>query len=563
MSRYDFESDITFAEQQFDEARERGKKTGKAIYREKLKRKLGEQALGAIGKSVMTGINTSINNAAMRLHDQQIPQKAQYSNWNSRGEQLRGYEAQRIANKMTEGEFLKQLYAGQIRTQLESKYGKDINYNLLNGYIDSQAETLAASGVDEYKTALKAALELPTFSSEVDANGETSFDKFYRRYGSAPTTLTGVITKRVSNMFKRETDETIEFKNKKAKDNLYGTQFYSKYGDFGSAIEAYDIATGRGGVLQTIVDQAKKDGKWKNTLDLKNAKIDRDITVRDGKLITEDFLIVPEVDPETGNLLVRPQNRINVSTETITDKDSIVPIGNIENLTEDLRASFRNSNGELINPQVEISKILFKDGNVPTRANYAEAFKLIAENPLWTKPDFQDAKNKEEAFERYRNRRIQFAEDENGVPLSVESPPRSGNYLIKPGRFQDVAKEQGLDNKSLMKDFELYGNEVNAAYGDNTNTFMLNDLKQQPINDFVKDKSKRDYINNILSPDTLLGEHVSKVIEDSIAADPSKTRINLGLINFNDFDETNSSPFDIDVQLYYDINTKKYYTNKS
>jgi len=113
-----------------------------------------------------------------------------------------------------------------------------------------------------------------------------------------------------------------------------------------------------------------------------------------------------------------------------------------------------------------------------------------------------------------------------------------------------------------MKDFELYGNEVNAAYGDNTNTFTLDNLKQQPINDFVKDKSKRDYINNILSPDTLLGEHVSKLIEDSIAADPSKKRINLGLINFNDFDETNSSPFDIDVQLYYDINTKQYYTNK-
>ena len=104
MSRYDFESDITFAEQQFDEARERGKKTGKAIYREKLKRKLGEQALGAIGNSVMTGINTSINNAAMRLHDQQIPQKSQYNNWNSRGVQIRGYETQRIANKMTEEE---------------------------------------------------------------------------------------------------------------------------------------------------------------------------------------------------------------------------------------------------------------------------------------------------------------------------------------------------------------------------------------------------------------------------------------------------------------------------
>lgn len=562
MSRYNFESDITFAEQQFDEARERGKKTGKAIYREKLKRKLGEQALGAIGNSVMTGINTSINNAAMRLHDQQIPQKAQYSNWNSRGVQIRGYEAQRIANKMTEEEYLKQLYAGQIRTQLESKYGKDINYNLLNGYIDSQAGTLAASGVDEYKTALKASLELPTFNSQVDTNGETDFDKFYKRYGSAPTTLGGLINKRVSNMFKRETDETIEFKNKKAKDNLYGTQFYSKYGEFGSAIEAYDIATGRGNVLQNIVDQAKKDGKWKNTLDLKNAKIDRDITVKNGNLITEDFLIVPEVDPETGNLLVRPQNRLNVSTEIVTDKDSIVPIGNIENLTKDLRANFRNSNGELINPQVEISKILFKDGDVPTRVNYAEAFKLIAENPLWTKPDFQDAKNKEEAFERYRNRIIQFAEDNNGRPLSVESPRNSGNYVIKGGVYQKIALEQGLDNKSLMKDFEIYGNEVNAAYGNNTNTSMLDDFKQQPINNFAKDQSEKNYLTNILSPDTLLGEHVSKIIEDSIAADPRKTRINLGAINFNDFDDTNSSPFDIDVQLYYDINTKQYYTNK-
>jgi len=562
MGRYNFESDITFAERQFSEARERGKKTGKEIYKENLKRKIGEQALGAIGKSVMTGINTNINNAAMRLHDQQIPQKAQYNNWNSRGEEIRGYEEQRIANKMTEEEYLKQLYAGQIRTQLEDKYGKKINYNLLNGYIDSQAGTLAAKGVNEYKTALKASLELPTFNSQVDTNGETSFDKFYSRYGTAPKTLGGVISKGVSDMFKRETDETIEFKNKKAKDNLYGTQFYSKYGDFGSAIESYDIATGRGGVLQAIVDQAKKDGKWKNTLDLKDAKIDRDITVKNGKLVTEDFLIVPETDLETGNLLVRPQNRLKVSTEIVTDKDSIVPIGNIENLTKDLRASFRNFNGDLINPQVEINKILFKDGDVPTRVNYAEAFKLIAENPLWTKPDFQDAKNKEEAFERYRNRIIQFAVDDNGRPLSVQSPPTSGNYVIKGGNFQKIALEQGLDNESLMKDFELYGNEVNTAHGNNSGASRLNDLNQQPINNFLKDKKKIDYINTMSSADTMFREHVSQMVENSIATDPSKTRINLGLINFNDFDETNSSPFDIDVQLYYDLNTKQYYTNK-
>ena len=113
-----------------------------------------------------------------------------------------------------------------------------------------------------------------------------------------------------------------------------------------------------------------------------------------------------------------------------------------------------------------------------------------------------------------------------------------------------------------MKDIEKYGNEVNAAYGNNTGASSLNTLNQQPINNFVKDKSKIDYINNMLSANTMLGEHISKVIEDSIAADPSKTRINLGLINFNDFDDTNSSPFDIDLQLYYDVKTKQYYTNK-
>ena len=113
-----------------------------------------------------------------------------------------------------------------------------------------------------------------------------------------------------------------------------------------------------------------------------------------------------------------------------------------------------------------------------------------------------------------------------------------------------------------MKDFELYGNEVNTAHGNNSGASRLNDLNQQPINNFLKDKKKIDYINTMSSADTMFGEHVSQMVENSIAADPSKTRINLGLINFNDFDETNSSPFDIDVQLYYDLNTKQYYTNK-
>ena len=114
-SRYNFENDITFAEKQFAEATKRGVKRGKKLYRTKLMRKFGEDILTGIGQDIFTGINKRINDSADILHAQALPQKANYEVWNSRGAEIRKYEEDRIKNKMTEEEYLKQLYASQMK----------------------------------------------------------------------------------------------------------------------------------------------------------------------------------------------------------------------------------------------------------------------------------------------------------------------------------------------------------------------------------------------------------------------------------------------------------------
>ena len=553
-SRYNFENDITFAEKQFAEATKRGVKRGKKLYRTKLMRKFGEDILTGIGQDIFTGINKRINDSADILHAQALPQKANYEVWNSRGAEIRKYEEDRIKNKMTEEEYLKQLYASQMKAQLESKYGPDINYNILNPFIDSEAGKLAAEGVDEYKAALAAALELPVFSQEVDANGNTAFDNFYRKHGSAPRTLGGRIVKKVTDVFKRENDETIEFKNQKAKDFLYGTAFYEKYGDFGAKIEAYDLATGRGNVLERIVRQAQLKGLWKNKLDLANAKVDQDITIQDGKIITEDFMIIPQLNATTGSLEVPPENRIKISREEVVDENSLVNVTHLNNLTDDLRGKFI-LNGEEINPQKQVLEAL---GTFPPTADkYKDALLLIAENPIWVKPDFAEADKRENAFQKYKSRMLQFATNDEGQLIAVESPPRSGIFIVRKDRMEDAEKLK-LTDKHLVAKFEQFAGDVMAAHNQSSSSTSLDDLNQEEITKYLgDDKTKIDYFSSMVNDNDMVREVITKKIEDALTKNSNIERIDLGEIDFNDFDD--ASPFENPLRLFFDVKNQQYY----
>jgi len=102
MSRYDYESDITFAQQQFDEARKRGEKTGKRIAREAIK----QQFVGGLIGVGVKGFKSFLDQKADALHASQSPQKAAYSSWNTRANNLKTGETDRIARKLSYRDYL-------------------------------------------------------------------------------------------------------------------------------------------------------------------------------------------------------------------------------------------------------------------------------------------------------------------------------------------------------------------------------------------------------------------------------------------------------------------------
>ena len=74
MARYDYEGQFDFVKKQFDDAQERGEKTGKRMAREALK----QQFVGGVIGAGIKGVKSLLDQKADALHFSQAPQRARY-----------------------------------------------------------------------------------------------------------------------------------------------------------------------------------------------------------------------------------------------------------------------------------------------------------------------------------------------------------------------------------------------------------------------------------------------------------------------------------------------------
>lgn len=292
MSRYDYQGTLDYAQQKIDEARESRQKTIKD--QEKFSKRL------LMFDTVVKGANSLINQRADDLMMAQAPQKARYNKFLQ--------DHQKLQTTF-------QPYMEKGGNPLD--YLTDYYYDMYEGEVTKARPNALKSSYDAWlrdKSREKAKSMLPTFNKmQQEAGDVPSYEEFinqYEKYADrvAPRTLAGAAGKFVKNLFGKETEETIAYKNEKAKDVLYDTPVLKEVTELKKAVQDWN-AKGNGvvDIVRAINEKAAK-----------------------GELVFKD-LRNPEIvewDVPVGNNIIRKKGVLYITTdakgnkiETVKDLD--------------------------------------------------------------------------------------------------------------------------------------------------------------------------------------------------------------------------------------------------
>jgi hypothetical protein len=246
MSRYDYESQVKGFETVFSEAQERGEKRGKRMAREALKTQL---VGGLIGKG-LEGITSLINQRADALHFSQAPQRARYEQMLNDRQKIQTTLKPYIEQGGNKEDYLTNYYYDLYKT--EAAVAKpNANVASYDSWLREEANKKAKSMIPVFDKMQQESIDVPSFEE---------FQEQYSKYANqvTPRTIGGAATKFVKNLFSKETDETLAYKNEKAKDILYGTSLFKESKELRDAIQEWN-AEGNGvvDVINSLNEKAK------------------------------------------------------------------------------------------------------------------------------------------------------------------------------------------------------------------------------------------------------------------------------------------------------------------
>ena len=225
MSRYE-DGGIEFAQEQFAKARDYREEQAKK--QEKFAKRL------QLANLAVTGINFAINQKADELERNQIPQKAAYQALIADQETWVQEEKNRINNGYTREQALENKIYNQIAaaagTAIPGLEGYDISEHEDNWRQAAKAYAADTENLAAYNKTIDGYLNLPKFEN---------FGEFYKENANNPRTLAGLIRKKAINPLRAETKDTLDYKNKKAQDALYGTLIGKQFEDLKTALDAY------------------------------------------------------------------------------------------------------------------------------------------------------------------------------------------------------------------------------------------------------------------------------------------------------------------------------------
>jgi hypothetical protein len=251
MARYEAES-VEFTERQFEGVRQREDK--RIQQQEKREDKLLKL------KTAAKGLNALINQRADEFEANQIQVKTAYQNHINKAEQLKKLQEQINSSGRTATDFFKNSYSAALKQEAEAEataLGQTFtkqNYS----YIDQQAYKMAQDKAKAFEAAIQQANDIPSLE-EFQAN----WDKYSEM--QAPRTIFGAISKTAKNFFRKETPETLEYKNKKAKDVLFNSPLNKEFKEFETVYDTYDALGFDGTPILDAVRNQDKNRKVKST----------------------------------------------------------------------------------------------------------------------------------------------------------------------------------------------------------------------------------------------------------------------------------------------------------
>ena len=250
MGLYD-DGGVEFTKQAFNDASERGIKQAKEAEEEGYKKSLVRGLLiePAIG-GIFGEVKSMFDAKGQALQDKNIPMRTYLQSYLSNQEgQRQSLEYNKetnpngfIVNGNVDIQRLQNYIAADLRTRLQDgSYGGEftnLNPVQLASYLTAESRVQANKLKGYYQTLYNESMDVPDMDTIL-----TQFDKWNSREN--PKDVFGKITKGVRNILGMETEETINFKNLEAHENLrltLGEGTSKELIDLKNAVTAYDTA---------------------------------------------------------------------------------------------------------------------------------------------------------------------------------------------------------------------------------------------------------------------------------------------------------------------------------
>ncbi len=439
MALYD-DGGVQFAQERMDEAK--AFKIQQAKKQEKFAKKL------TVFDGAVKGLNYLVNAAADKAEQNQSFKKASYETMMKRAETLRTQDAARLESGVSRLDYL----TNNIYTKMVEQAKADnplADLGLAMKAFRAEARTLAKQRLPEYEEMMNTANNFGTYED---------FEKDYAKSSGIPRSIFGWMTSGVKNIVRGETDESIKYKAEKEKDALYGTKLFDKFTNLESSFKAYDAVTSSPIDISKVLEQAEKDNLVKGKIFEKGVKIAPQTTTSRGTTTVENILVIPRVNPKTGNIEANESTNITLDKSVSRTADGYIKPDDVTKITDMVKPEHRDA----------VSKIIYAKGQ-PYIENADAALQFINKNPLMLAVDWGDEKNIVDSFPKWYSNQIKYAtyarDDGRGnvvnISISRETDTK-GVYEIDP-RYSDKAKELGLDEKTAFEQYQQYGTNIGLA----------------------------------------------------------------------------------------------------
>ena len=455
MALYD-DGGVGFAQERFDEAK--AFKIKQAKKQEKFAKKL------TVFDGAVKGFNALINTAADTAEQNQSFKKAGYETLLKRAETLRTQDATRLESGISRLDYL----TNNIYTKMVEQAKADnplADLGLVMKAFRGEARTLAKQRLPEYEEMMNTANNFGTYEN---------FEEDYSKSSGIPRSIFGWMTSGVKNIVRGETDESIKYKAEKETDALYGTKLFDKFTNLESSFKAYDAVTSSPIDISKVLEKAEKDNLVKGKIFEKGVKIAPQTTTSRGTTTVENILVIPRVNPKTGNIEANESTNITLDKSVSRTAAGYLQVDDVTKITDMVRPEYRDA----------VSKIIYANGEAFIE-NADAALQFINKNPVMLSVDWSDEKNIVDSFPKWYSNQIKYStyakDDGKGnvvnVSISRETDTK-GIYEIDP-IYKDKALELGLDEKSAFAQYQQYGTNIgltNSSYNNSDDAITMDTI---------------------------------------------------------------------------------------